>query len=56
MIKKCMKSFSRMSLENKKNSFLISGKRLKETILDIEAIRTGNYDIVEWTILIWTLF
>jgi hypothetical protein len=42
-----MKSLSSMSLENRKSSFLISGKRLNEMILDIEAIKTGNYILNE---------
>ena len=30
-----------------KNNAIISGDKLKEVILDIEAIRSGNFDILE---------
>ena len=36
-----------MSIKNKKNSFFISGEILREVILDIEAIRAGEFILIE---------
>ncbi len=47
IIKKCNESFNKMQVGSKLRSSLISSKILKNIIEDIEAIRRGNFIIID---------